>query len=125
MWSTITDSYPLTKTEKSLKENINNILKEDLRDNTVLYKYGLYPLMVACDLKKLNKKKMNTRYEKLPIRDRNEINITTNEICELLDKEPSSYLKDIYNDLEYKILKRELINDKNKIKEYIKTNYML
>ena len=113
MWSTITDSYPLTKTEKILK------------DNTVLYKYGLYPLMVACDLKKLNKKKMNARYEKLPIKDRNEINITTNEICELLDKGPNSYLKDIYNDLEYKILKRELINDKNKIKEYIKTNYML
>ena len=125
MWSTITDSYPLTKTEKSLKENINNILKEDLRDNAILYKYGLYPLMVACDLKKLNKNKMNTRYEKLPIRDRNEINITTNEICELLDKEPNSYLKDIYNDLEYKILRRELINDKDKIKEYIKNNYMI
>ena len=25
------------------------------------------------------------------------------EICELLDKGPNSYLKDIYNDLEYKI----------------------
>ena len=125
MWATITDTYPLTKTEKNLSVTINDILKEDLSDDMVLYKYGLYPLMVACDLKKLNRKKMNARYDNLPIRDRNEINITTNEICEILGKEPDSYLKDIFNDLELKILKRKLINENSVLKEYVYNKYMV
>ena len=96
-----------------------------LIDKYDIYKYGTYIASNAALILGKKTKTINKLYEKLPIKDRNEINITTNEICELLDKGPNSYLKDIYNDLEYKILKRELINDKNKIKEYIKTNYML
>jgi tRNA nucleotidyltransferase (CCA-adding enzyme) len=124
MWATITDAYPLTKTEKNLSVAINGILKEDLSDDMVLYRYGLYPLMVACDLKKLNRKKMNVRYESLPIRDRNEINITTNEICCVLGKEPDSFLKDVFSDLEVKILKGKLINENGVLREYVYNKYL-
>ena len=41
------------------------------------------------------------RYEKLVIKDKNEINITTEDICILLNKEPGCFLKEIYNDLHY------------------------
>ena len=81
MWSTITinDNYPFTKKEKELINNINKLLKEDLNDIFVLYKTGLYEINIVCDLKKLSKKKYSNKYEKLVIKDKNEINIKRKE----------------------------------------------
>ena len=46
------------------------------------------------------------------------------EICKILDKSPGKYIKDIYNDLEFKIVNNYLLNEKEVIKNYIKENYM-
>ena len=125
MWSTITinDNYPFTKKEKDLINNINKLLKEDLNDIFVLYKTGLYEINVVCDLKKLSKKKYSNKYEKLVIKDKNEINITTEDICNLLNKEPGCFLKEIYNDLEKNILLKNVKNNKEEIEKYILNNY--
>ncbi len=125
MWATIMEKeYPFTKNDKELINDINNLLQEDINDELVLYKYGLYPINVVCDLKKLNKKKIVKKYENLPIKDKKEINITANEICKILNKPTGSFLKTIYQDLEKSILLNNLENDKNKIIEYIKYKYM-
>lgn len=125
MWSTITinDNYPFTKKEKDLINNINKLLKEDLNDIFVLYKTGLYEINVVCDLKKLSKKKYSNKYEKLVIKDKNEIDITTEDICILLNKEPGCFLKEIYNDLEKNILLKNVKNNKEEIEKYILNNY--
>lgn len=125
MWSTITinDNYPFTKKEKDLINNINKLLKEDLNDIFVLYKTGLYEINVVCDLRKLSKKKYSNKYEKLVIKDKNEINITTEDICILLNKEPGCFLKEIYNDLEKNILLKNIKNNKEEIEKYILNNY--
>lgn len=125
MWSTITinDNYPFTKKEKDLINNINKLLKEDLNDIFVLYKTGLYEINIVCDLKKLSKKKYSNKYEKLVIKDKNEINITTEDICILLNKEPGCFLKEIYNDLEKNILLKNIKNNKEEIEKYILNNY--
>ena len=125
MWSTITinDNYPFTKKEKDLINNINKLLKEDLNDIFVLYKTGLYEINVVCDLRKLSKKKYSNKYEKLVIKAKNEINITTEDICNLLNKEPGCFLKDIYNDLEKNILLKNIKNNKEEIEKYILNNY--
>lgn len=125
MWSTITinDNYPFTKTEKELINNINKLLKEDLNDIFVLYKTGLYEINIVCDLKKLSKRKYSSKYEKLVIKDKSEIDIETEEICSLLNKKPSSFLKDIYNNLEKNILLKNIKNKKEDIKKYILNNY--
>lgn len=125
MWSTITinDNYPFTKKEKDLINNINKLLKEDLNDIFVLYKTGLYEINVVCDLRKLSKKKYSNKYEKLVIKDKSEINITTEEICSLLNKEPGCFLKEIYNDLEKNILLKNIKNNKEEIEKYILNNY--
>lgn len=125
MWSTITinDNYPFTKKEKDLINNINKLLKEDLNDIFVLYKTGLYEINVVCDLRKLSKKKYSNKYEKLVIKDKNEINITTEDICNLLNKEPGCFLKEIYNDLETNILLKNIKNNKEEIEKYILNNY--
>lgn len=125
MWSTITinDNYPFTKKEKDLINNINKLLKEDLNDIFVLYKTGLYEINVVCDLRKLSKKKYSNKYEKLVIKAKNEINITTEDICILLNKEPGCFLKEIYNDLEKNILLKNIKNNKEEIEKYILNNY--
>ena len=125
MWSTITinDNYPFTKKEKELINNINKLLKEDLNDIFVLYKTGLYEINIVCDLKKLSKKKYSNKYEKLVIKDKNEIDITTEDICILLNKEPGCFLKEIYNDLEKNILLKNIKNNKEEIEKYILNNY--
>lgn len=125
MWSTITinDNYPFTKKEKDLINNINKLLKEDLNDIFVLYKTGLYEINVVCDLRKLSKKKYSNKYEKLVIKAKNEIDITTEDICNLLNKEPGCFLKEIYNDLEKNILLKNIKNNKEEIEKYILNNY--
>ena len=125
MWSTITinDNYPFTKKEKDLINNINKLLKEDLNDIFVLYKTGLYEINIVCDLKKLSKKKYSNKYEKLVIKDKNEIDITTEDICILLNKEPGCFLKEIYSDLEKNILLKNVKNNKEEIDKYILNNY--
>lgn len=125
MWSTITinDNYPFTKKEKDLINNINKLLKEDLNDIFVLYKTGLYEINVVCDLRKLSKKKYSNKYEKLVIKAKNEIDITTEDICILLNKEPGCFLKEIYSDLEKNILLKNIKNNKEEIEKYILNNY--
>ena len=124
MWSTITSAnYPFTKNEKDIMISINNLLDEDLKDRYILYKYGRYVLSVVCDLKKLNKKYMMFKYDMLPIKGKEEIKITSSEICNLLNKEPGAFIKEIYDDLEYKILNKEVRNDNKRIKSYIISKY--
>ena len=75
------------------------------------------------NVKKMNKKKMVSRYEKLLIHDRKDINIDSDLICDILNQKPGKFLKDIYCDLENKILVGELNNNKEEIIKYIKENY--
>lgn len=121
MWSTITknDNYPFTRNEKELIKDIKLLLTENLNDNFVLYKYGIYSISVVCDLKRLNKRKIIDRYNKLPIKDKKEIKITSEEICEILNKDPGPFLKEIYNNIEVLIIRKELVNTKEAIEKYI------
>lgn len=124
MWAMITEvDYAFTKKEKDLIKKIKEVVNEDINDKFVQYKYGSYPISVVSDLKKLNTKKIISKYEKLPIKDREELNINVEDICKVLGKAPDSFLKDIFKDLEMKVLVGDLANDKKILKEYVKKNY--
>lgn len=126
MWCNLTNAnYPFTKNEKDIMINIRNLLNEELKDRYILYKYGRYVLSVVCDLKKLNKKYMMFKYDMLPIKGKEEIKITSNEICSLFNKKPGPFIKEIYDELEYKILNKELKNENKKIKLYLKNKYSI
>jgi hypothetical protein len=62
-------------------------------------------------------------YNNLIIHSRDDIDIDSDTIMKVLNREPGKYLKDIYEDIEDKILNEELINDKNILIEYIIHNY--
>ena len=124
MWATITDAdYAFTKKEKELIKKINDLLDEDINDPFVQYKYGQYPINIVSNLKKLNTKKIISHYDRLPIKDRNEIKINCDKICEVLGVSPGNFLKEIMNDLEKKILFGEVLNNEDALICYIKNTY--
>jgi len=117
------DKYPFSKSEKELIHKIREAMDEDNLSNEVLYRYGLYVNSIAGVLKGLDKRKITTKYEKLPITNKKDINITSQEIMEILNKNSGKYIKEIYNDLVNLILNDKIENDNQKIKEYILQKY--
>ncbi len=108
------------------RETIRQILElhdKDLLDTKVLYKYGLYACTLAAELKNVSKKELNEVYVKMPIHSKLDIQITPVEICEVLEKEPGSFLKELINDLEDKLLTGALKNTKESLIKYITKVY--
>ena len=116
---------PRFETEELVSETIKRIKStfNSKIDIFSLYKYGLYVNQLAADILKIDKCKVTELYESLPITSRKEIDITSKDIMGLLNKKPGSYFRDIYNDLEVKILNKELDNTKEEISSYILSNY--
>ena len=124
IWSilNITDIYPFTSSEIDIIKKVNKLLTEDY-NNMNLYKYGLYINSVVADIKGLDKKKITKDYNALPIHNRSDLDITSNDIMRVLNKEPGEYLTEIYNDLIDKVVNRKLKNNKVILTNYIISNY--
>ena len=90
----------------------------------VLYKYGSYINSVCADIKGIDKKDIAYKYDLLPIKERNEIKISGNDIMNILGREPGDYLKKIIDDIEKNILLGNLDNDLDKLVEYVKNKYL-
>ncbi|MCI8346887.1 MAG: CCA tRNA nucleotidyltransferase [Bacilli bacterium] len=125
VWSilNVIDIYPFNNSEKELITSINRTLKLDNLDPRVLYDYGLYVNSVAGAIKGIDKKKITEAYNNLKIHSKKELEITSEEIMELLKKEPGEYLTEIYKDIENKILYGILDNQNDVIKNYILQEY--
>ena len=125
IWSilNVTDKYPFNKNELDLIDNINKVMELDNLDPLNLYKYGLYVNSVAGEIKNIDIKTITEKYVGLPIKSRRDIDIDSKTIMELLDQKPGKYLKNIYDDLEEKIIYNELINNREEICKYIKEKY--
>ena len=124
IWAMINPTvYPFTKNEKQLIKNINKAYEYDNLNSHILYKYGLYINTVAGVNKGISKQEITKAFENLPIKSRSDIQITAQEICNLLKKEPSSFLTEIYKTLEIEILNGNLKNINLNIKKFIIKNY--
>lgn len=115
--------YPFSNLESASIKDISEILKNKKISKYEIYKYGLYNVGVASEILNINKKAIVKLDKTLPIHSKKDIDITVDEICELLNKKPDRWLKDLYMDIEYKILYSKLKNEKDKIKDYIIKNY--
>ena len=60
----------------------------------------------------------------LPIKNKRDIVIDGNEICNILNIKPSKIVKEIIEDLEKKIIYGQLENDRNNIINYIRNNFV-
>lgn len=116
----VDDSYNFTKEEY---KEINKIIKLKQKKFNIydLYKYGEKLLETTNEIKheNLDIKKL---YKNLAIKDRDEINISFIEICEITNATNKTISK-IYEDIEKQIINNKLENTQEKIKEYIKKNY--
>ena len=119
----VLDKYSFNNSEKEAIIAINELKDKDILNFNNLYKYGLYISTMVSEIKGVDKKLINERYNSLYIHNKTEIKIEAKEICELLGKKPGKFLKEIFNDLEYKLVNKLLENDKEKIKKYILENY--
>ena len=120
IWAMInTDAYQFSPSEKDLIKKVNVVYEMDNLDNLVLYHYGCYVNVLAGINKGLEKKDIIAKYEALPIKRRDEINIKAIEMCEILNREPGPFIGKLYGVIEDKIVLGELVNDNNKIKEFI------
>lgn len=115
----VLDIYPFTKNERETIKNISSALKENVLDNNVLYKYGLYICTLVGEIKNIDRVQIVKKYNSLPIFSIKDINIKANQICEILNKSEGPFIKQIYKDLEYKILNNILENKYEKIKYYL------
>ena len=119
----VLDKYTFNKNQKNTIIKINELLYKDILDPYVIYKYGLYICSIAAEIKKIDIQKINEIYNDLDIYNEQDIKISAQEICTILNKKSGSFIKDIYNDLEYKIINKQLQNDNDMIKIYIKENF--
>lgn len=121
IWAMInTTSYQFSPSESDLIKKVNIVYQMDNLDNLVLYHYGCYVNVLAGINKGLKKKDIISKYEELPIKRRDEIKITANEMCEILNQNPGPFIGKLYHTIEDKIVMGELENDNKKIKEFIK-----
>lgn len=118
----VAEGYQFTNNEKEIIKNVKNVVNTSI-SNLSLYKYGLYVNQVAADIMGIDRGIVTKKYDLLPITSRKSINISSNEIMEILKRNAGPYFKDIYNDLEDKILKGDLLNENNAIRNYILVNY--
>lgn len=121
IWAMINpDYYDFSTSERNLIEKVNSVYEMDDISNETLYHYGCYVCVLAGINKGINKQTILEKYENLPIKKRDEINITAKEMCEVLNREPGSFIGKLYEILEKEILLGNLENDNVKIKEFIK-----
>lgn len=123
-WAQIDNGkYQFNKTEKEQIDKIKELLKLNFLDNTNLYKYGLYLCTIVGEMNGVDKSLILNKYENLLIHDRQEIEIEPLEICDILNKDPGSFLKNIIIDIENKLINNEIDNDKELLKQYILEEY--
>lgn len=125
VWSSlkVSKKYPFTSNEKNIMKKINEAMLCDNLDDMVLYKYGSYVNSIAASMKGIDRKEIIKRFNNLPITNVHDIDINGNEIMMILNKNGGPYIRQIYNDLENKILMGEIKNKNKAIREYIIANY--
>ncbi len=119
----VVDKYDFTRNEKEQITKINELLNKDILDNYNLYSYGLYISCIAGEIKHIDRKDIYDRYYKLQINELSDIAISADDICDVLGKKPGSYLRDIFKDIESKILYNELFNGRDELISYVKDKY--
>ena len=126
IWSSleVSNEYPFTNHEKEMISNIKEIVKDGTISNKCLYKYGLYVCSVAGDMLNIDRDIITAKYGELSIYSRKDISLTSEEIIATLNKPAGYYIKEIYNDLEDKILDKHLLNEKESLRNYITKNYL-
>ncbi len=121
MWAQLNleKNFAWTKQELTNIINIRQIIDAGVIDNKTIYKYGLYVSSVAADILNINKKSVYKMAQKLPIKSVKELQISSQEIINLLNIEPSKKINEVKKELVYLILDKKIKNKNNDLKKAI------
>jgi tRNA nucleotidyltransferase (CCA-adding enzyme) len=124
VWASIgfSNGYTFTANERELISKIKDVVNTKI-DSYTLYKYGLYVNQEAANILGIDKSSITSLYESLPIYNRKDIDITSEDILKSINKKPGPILREIYVDITNKILKGDIENKKDNILNYIVNNY--
>ena len=114
--------FPFSKEEKDNIKSIKNILNYGIIDDNVVFNYGLYLSMVAGDILGIDKDVIVDIEKNLVIRRYKDIDISSDEICEILNCKPGKVISLVYEDLKDVILTRKLDNVNGTIRDYVFNN---
>lgn len=119
----VEEIYTFSKHDKKIIKGIQELLKLDLYDPKVLYKYGLYSCSIAAEILNISKKIITKKYNDLVIHSKSDIEISGNDIAQILNKAPGVYIREIFNDLEIAILEKKVQNSFLELQKYIVEKY--
>ncbi len=114
--------FPFTTYERNNIKKIKEILEANEITRQTLYNYGLYLTIVAGEILGVSNKTINKMFKELPIHEKKDINIKSEEIIKILDINYGKKISVIMNELESLILNGTLKNKKNDIIKYIINN---
>ena len=114
------NDYPLTKNEKNSIKSIKEIINIGYINNKVLFDYGLDQSIIAAKILNINPKEIISMYDNLTIKSKSDLNITFEEVKNILNTSRVSLVKNTINDIINMILTKNLENDKIKIIKYLK-----
>ncbi len=125
MWAQVNpcDEYQFTNNEKEYIETIRRLLKDKMISDMELYKEGTYVCYIAGQILGIPEVEIYDRFDKLPITKSDDVCMNPKEIIEYLKLEDKSKIKDIFRDIETKIINRELQNTNKDIKKYLDKKY--
>ena len=126
IWASIdsSDNYKqeFSSSEKLIIKDVKDVISTGI-NNYSLYNYGLYINQIAASILNIDKSFVVELYEKLPIKSKKELDITSVEIESILNKKLGSQFTIIYRDIIDKIINNKLENNNEQIKKYIIDNY--
>lgn len=119
----VLDKYNFNNVEKESIKQINELMNLNLLDYENLYKYGLYISTIVSEIKDIDKQYINENYNSMYIHNKTDIKLTADDICKALNKKPGKFLKDIFDDIEKKLVVKQLENHKELLIKYIIDTY--
>lgn len=110
-WSQIeVKDINFTKIETEQINSVKSLISKGNIDKSDVYKYGIYISLVAGDILNINSSIINDMYKSLPIKSISDIDITSEEIIDILKIRPGKRVGITYKILESLILEGKLEN---------------
>lgn len=111
-------NYIFTKDELNKMNIYKSIIKSGI-NNYSLFKYDISDNLLVGSILGISIKKINKMYSKLPIKERKDLALSSEEIIKELNIKPSKKINDIIVDIEKKVLFNKLKNNKESIIKYL------
>lgn len=113
--------FPFTKYEKEQINEIKKLIKKGKIDKIDIYRKGLYISTLAGEILGISAEEINNMLREISIKDRKDIDITSQDICDILNIEPNKKLGEVLTIVEEAIVLGKLNNSKKEIINYIKS----